>query len=134
MTFRLANVYVTNLVKCGLSNDDGQFEGIGSYDDQCIRNCFNLFLSRELEIMKPRVVFAVSSAVEGWISHLAADRYFVQQLPHPAGRRRGFRDEHYKVLYYWLVLRALHKARIIGKAEARRFAELFLVNYEGPSE
>jgi uracil-DNA glycosylase len=93
MTFRLANVYVTNVVKYGLSNDDGQFKGIGSYDEQCIRNCSNLFLSRELEIMKPKVVFAVGSAVEDWISYLAGDRYFVQQLPHPAGRRRGFRDE-----------------------------------------
>lgn len=133
-TFRLANVYMTNLVKCGLNNDKGQFKGIGSYNEQCVRTCFSRFLSREIEALKPRVVFAVGSTVESWVSDLLGGRYVIQQLPHPAGRRRGFRDEHYKVLYFWLVLRALHRAEIVGVVEAQELAKLFLLNFEGPSE
>jgi len=30
-TFRLAGAYMTNLVKCGMNNDDGNFKGISSY-------------------------------------------------------------------------------------------------------
>jgi uracil-DNA glycosylase len=114
MTFRLENVYITNLVKCGLNNSDGKYKGIVDYDPNCVANCYQHFLSKEIEILKPSVVFAMGSAVHSWLISLLGESISIQQLPHPAGRRRGFRDEHYKVLYYWLVLARLHHAGIIG--------------------
>ncbi|MDH5641933.1 MAG: hypothetical protein OEY28_11625 [Nitrospira sp.] len=127
-TFRLSNAYMTNLVKCGLNNENGQFKGIESFNEQCIKNCFSLFLSREIELLKPQIIFAVGAKVEGLVSSLVGKQYFVQQLPHPAGRY--LRDEHCKVLYFWLVLRALHKVGIVGIEEARNLSETFLINYE----
>jgi len=124
LTFQLANAYITNLVKCGMNNQEGKSKGIRYYKDECVRNCYEIFLSREIEIVNPKVIFAVGSAVERWLKHLVGDKYFIQQLPHPAGRRRGFRDEYYKVLYFWLVLRALHKTGVVQKSE--NFAEMFL--------
>jgi uracil-DNA glycosylase len=129
----LANAYMTNLVKCGLNNDKDQFRGIGSYNEQCVRTCFTRFLSPEIEALKPLVVFAVGSTVENWLLKLLDNGYRVRQLPHPAGRRRGFRDEHYKVLYFWLVLRALYDAEIIGVVEAQEQAKRFLQDFERPS-
>lgn len=126
LTFRLADVYTTNLVKCGLNDEEGGFEGIGSYKDECVQNCYKRFLLREIDLLKPVIIFAVGSAVEGWVKHFVQDSCFIQQLPHPAGRRRGFRDEHYKVLYFWLVLRALYKSGIVGMDECEKFTELFL--------
>lgn len=130
LTFKLKNVYITNLIKCGLNIEIGRFKGLSSYQNKCIENCYNKFLKEEFFILNPAVVFAVGSAVEGWIKYFVKDSFFVQQLPHPAGRRRGFRDEHYKVLYFWLVARALHKAGIIQTGEASQLSKLFLERYE----
>jgi hypothetical protein len=96
-TFKLANVYMTNLVKCGLNNKDGNFKGLSYYRKETINNCYSKFLEREISILKPAIIFAVGAAVEDWVKRFVKDSYYVKQLPHPAGRRRGFRDEHYKV-------------------------------------
>lgn len=129
-TFKLDNVYMTNLVKCGLNNEEGKFRGLSSYRDETITNCFSKFLEREISILKPKVIFAVGSAVEYWVNLFVKETYYVQQLPHPAGRRRGFRDEHYKAIYFWGVTRALHKAGIINTDEGCELARLYLDNYD----
>jgi len=129
-TFRLANVYMTNLVKCGLNNQDGKFKGISSYKDETITNCYSSYLEREISLIKPKVIFAVGSAVEGWVKYFVKDSYYVQQLPHPAGRRRGFRDEHYKAIYFWGVTRALHKAGVINSDQGAELAKMYLDKYD----
>lgn len=129
LTFKLSNVYMTNLVKCGLNNPEGKFKGLSHYNEETIKECFSKFLSKELDILKPKVIFAVGSAVEDWLSWFLKDKYYVQQLPHPAGRRRGFRDEHYKAIYFWVVTRALHKAGIIDTDEASELARMYLDRY-----
>lgn len=130
LTFKLANVYITNLVKCGLNNREGKFRGLGYYKEDCIKNCYEQVLSKELDIIKPKVVFAVGSAVADWVRKLAKNVSFLQQLPHPAGRRRGFRDEHYKALYFWLTVRALHKTEILSTEEGSQLARTFLEQYD----
>ena len=133
MTFKLANVYVTNLVKCGLNNAEGKFKGIASFKDETIDNCYKNFLKEEISIFKPKIIFAVGSAVERWVNHLVKVDYeedcLVQQLPHPAGQRRGFRDDHYRAIYFWSVVRALHEADIINTADGCKLAETYLENY-----
>jgi len=129
-TFRLANVYITNLVKCGLNDKDGMFKGLGSYNEECVKNCYHTILSKELAIVQPKVIFAVGSAVADWLHHLPTGNAFIQQLPHPAGRRRGFLDEHYRALYFWLVVRALHKVGIIQSDEGSQLAIKYLEKYE----
>ena len=129
LTFRLANVYVTNLVKCGLNDDKNHFRGISHYNAACIKNCFATMLKREIDIHQPAVIFAVGSTVEWWLKQFLPKDTFIQQLPHPAGRRRGFRDDHYKVLYFWLIVQALHKAGILKEEEISTLAKQFLNNY-----
>ena len=127
LTFKLANVYMTNLVKCGLNNAEGRFQGLSDFKDETIQNCFSNFLKKEISILKPKIIFAVGSDVEEWIKSFVGDIYYVQQLPHPAGRRR---NDHYKVLYFWGVARALHKAKIINTDEGCELARLYLERYE----
>jgi hypothetical protein len=129
-TFKLANVYITNLVKCGMNDENWKFKGLGSYQDETISNCYSNFLQKEISILEPTIIFAVGSAVEDWLKWFVKDSYYVQQLPHPAGRRRGFRDEHYKSLYFWLSVRALHKAKIIDTNEGSELAKMFLDKYD----
>ncbi len=54
--------------------------------------------------------------------------YYVQQLPHPAGR--SFRADHYKPIYFWGLTRALHKAGIINTDEGCELARLYLDKYD----
>ena len=129
-TFRLANVYMTNLVKCGMNNDKGSFKSLLSYQEETISNCYANFLEKEILLLKPEIIFAVGSTVEYWVKRFIKDAYYVQQLPHPAGRRRGFRDEHYKAIYFWIVAMALYKAGIIDAAEGSELAKTFLENFE----
>ncbi len=129
LTFKLANVYVTNLVKCGLNNVEGNFKGLASFKNETVENCYTNFLSEEISIIKPTIIFAVGSNIERWVNHFVKDKYFVQQLPHPAGRRRGFRDDHYRAIYFWGVVRALHKAEIINTDEGCELARLYLDKY-----
>lgn len=133
LTFKLANVYMTNLVKCGLNNSARDFKGIASFRPECVTNCYNTFLAREIDILKPMVIFAVGSGVHDRLIGYVKDPCLIQQLPHPAGARRGFRDEHFKVLYFWLVVRALHKAGIIQTSEGSALAKMFLERYDGLS-
>ncbi|MCY3749789.1 MAG: uracil-DNA glycosylase family protein, partial [Gammaproteobacteria bacterium] len=134
MTFKLANVYMTNLVKCGLNNAEGQFQGISSFEDKAVKNCFTNFLKKEISILKPKVIFAVGSAVERWVKYFVKDmKYtcFVQQLPHPAARRR---NDHFRAIYFWGVVRALHKAEIINTDEGCKLAKLYLDDYDLPGD
>ena len=128
-TFRLANVYMTNLVKCGMNNEEGKFKGLSSYKDETIQNCYDNYLKREISIIKPKIIFTVGSAVEDWVNWFLKEPFCVQQLPHPAGRRRGFRDEHYKAIYFWGIARALHKAGIIDTNEGADLARMYLEKY-----
>jgi hypothetical protein len=130
LTFGLANAYMTNLVKCGMNNNAGKFKGINFYKKECIEKCYDQFLKKEIDILKPVVIFGVGSAVYNRINEFVKDSgILVQQLPHPAGRRRGFRDEHYKTLYFWLIVTALHKTKIIQSSEADDLARLFIARF-----
>jgi len=121
---------MTNLVKCGLKNEIGKFKGLASYRDETIENCYSEFLKREISMLRPRIIFAVGSAVEEWVKRLVKESLYVQQLPHPAGRRRGFKDEHYKATYFWGVVRALRRAGIIDTDEGAELAKMYLDKYD----
>jgi hypothetical protein len=60
LTFRLRNAYMTNLVKCGLNSEDGKrFQGLADFNPKCIETCVAQYLTREIEILQPRVIFAM---------------------------------------------------------------------------
>jgi len=126
ITFRLSNVYMTNLVKCGLNNEEGDFKGLSFYKEETINNCYRKFLEKEIDIMKPKVIFTVGSLVESKVKKLIKDSYYIQQLPHPAGRKRY---DHYKAIYFWGITQALHKAGIINTNEGCELAKMYLEKY-----
>jgi len=126
ITFELRNAYVTNLVKCGLNDElGGQFKGIASFHHMCINTCYARFLEREVSILEPKVIFAFGSNVYSKLQELVGPRRIrIQQLPHPAGRRRGFRNEHYETLFLFLMARALVAEGVVTEESAiRRFRE-----------
>ena len=127
-TFKLGNAYLTNLVKCGLNSDANHYKGIESYNRTCLQTCVDNILMKEIEILQPKVVFTFGSKVESFLWDLTypGKGYpFLQVgLPHPAGRRRGFKDEYYRHLYFTRILEGLYKAGVVSELEAlKRFGE-----------
>jgi hypothetical protein len=128
-TFKLKNAYLTNLVKCGLNNDSNNYKGVKDYNFACIQTCFENILLKELEVIKPKVVFCFGSNVENYFKKLYPNPPFlVVGLPHPAGQRRGFKDEYYRHLYYTKILEGLFKAKIVTINEAKTKFEEFLMS------
>lgn len=123
LTFKLANAYMTNLIKCGMNGENDTFKGIDDYDEQCIKTCCKHFLEQEIDLLQPRVIFTFGSKVFYWVNTLFNDRTKVVSLPHPAGQRRGFKDEYYKTLYFCLIAKALYQEGVI---EEEFYSELMI--------
>lgn len=125
-TFKLKNAYISNFVKCGLNNENNNFKGIQEYDERCLKNCFDNFLIREMEILRPKIVFCFGSNVENKLYEIYPNDYpfRVCVLPHPAGRRRGFKNDYYRHLYFTRILEGLYLAGIITREAAKnKFGE-----------
>lgn len=120
-TFKLRNAYFTNLVKCGLNNSKDNYKGIDDYNPDCLKTCYENFLLKEIEIIKPKLIFCFGSKVYDFLWRQYADEPFpwtVVSLPHPAGQRRGFKNEFYRHLYFSLILEGLYHSSIVTKEEA----------------
>ncbi len=117
VTFKLSNAYMTNLIKCGMNDFTGKrYKGIDYYNSDCIETCFNNYFRKELEIMEPKVIFTFGSKVYKYVSNKLSDENIkVVGLPHPAGQRRGFKDEYYNVLYFCLIAKWLRKTEVIDE-------------------
>lgn len=121
-TFKLRNAYLTNLVKCGLNNIDGNFEGFQKYNPETIRTCYENFLTKEIEAINPKVIFCFGSNVYKYLYQQYSNEKFpwvVICLPHPARGRSGFTDELFRHSYYSMVLEGLYEAGIISIDEAQ---------------
>ena len=124
---------MTNLIKCGLNTDDGeQFRGLASFQPTCVQTCIDRYLRREIEVFKPRVIFAVGGGVYNGVASTVRGSIPTHQLPHPAGGRRGFKNSYFRVLYFWLIVLALHRAGVIPTAEAEELAQTFIRDYQEP--
>ena len=115
-TFKLANAYLTNLIKCGMNDDSGDaFKGIDYFDGRCIQNCYDMFLSKEIELMNPRVIFTFGTNVYNQLEYRVREQGIkVVGLPHPAGQRRGFKNEYYNVLYFCMIAKWLCRTGVIS--------------------
>ncbi|PLT31985.1 uracil-DNA glycosylase family protein [Bacillus sp. V5-8f] len=117
-TFKLKNAYVTNLVKCGLNNEKGEFRGIDHFSSECINNCFENFLKQEINIVQPKVIFSFSKSVKRWVEKLAPGLP-VYYLPHPAGREK---NKVRKLFYFWELTQGLYDTGILSEEEVSNLA------------
>lgn len=91
-SFKLANAYMTNIVKCGMNTDDGKkYLGTEYYHEECIKNCINNVLKKEIEILNAKkeklIIFAFSKRVYNLaVQYLDIGNYEICLMPHPASR------------------------------------------------
>ena len=104
--FRLSNAYLTNIVKCGMSDaefkegdvnnvHESTFKSTWSYQPKCIKTCMEKVLLREVQALRQYHDDLTVFAFGGRVFELAgeffrefdfSDRVRLYKLPHPAGR------------------------------------------------
>lgn len=119
--YELANAYVTNIVKCGLSdakyckeekNNVKENEALNliHYTNKCKRMCVENIFLKEIQALrnkkdKPVIIFAFGerpySLLNDFLSYsetarneLAGMKYVLRQLPHPASRMKNSYRKH----------------------------------------
>ncbi len=127
-TFKLANAYMTNLIKCGMNDSTGEFfRGIDYFDSHCIQNCYDLFLSKEIELLNPKVIFTFGTKVFNQLKDKVKDsKIKIVGLPHPAGQRRGFKNEYYNVLYFCTIAKWLCRTGVIDVEFYNKLMTMFM--------
>ncbi len=109
--FKLGNAYLTNIVKCGMSDfrrENGNpiesgFRNLDSYSKECICNCVKSILLKEINALceengklKPLRIFAFGNRpywiMNDYLKHCGDElelEYQIYQLPHPASREKN---------------------------------------------
>ena len=97
-TFKLANAYMTNIVKCSMNNSDGKYLGTQYYNKNCIETCIDKVLKQEIKILTndgndKLIIFAFSKRVYDLAKeYLCKDECLrnmateICLMPHPASR------------------------------------------------
>jgi len=131
-TFKLRNAYLTNLVKCGLNDLNNNYKPFDEYNPETIKTCYENFLIKEIEILKPKVIFCFGNKVYNFLWGQYPDDPFpwvVIPLPHPARGRSGFKDELFRHSYYSMILEGLYEAGIYSLPEAeKKFGEFLTLS------
>jgi len=129
-TFKLKRAYLTNIVKCGMNNAKNEYKGTNDYQQSCIKNCCDRYLSKEIEILDPKVIFCFGNNAENRVRALLKDKdTVIIGLPHPARQKAGFKNVYYKHLYYTRLLQGLWAGKIYTIDEAGDKFKEFLKNY-----
>lgn len=128
-TFKLKNAYMTNLVKCGMlkNSDDSKYGNLDKFPSECKNNCFENIFLEEVERLKPKVIFTLSSKVYNYLTAnkrlneikgvKGCESLDIVALPHPARCRQGFTNEFYRTLWYCRTLEGMINAGIITDKE-----------------
>lgn len=91
--FGLKNVYMTNVVKCGKTNEKGfqPYKHDKKSNRKIASNCYKEYLSRELEIFKPDIIFSFGANAFHLFNHVTNGTYqnINFQLYHPGARIAG---------------------------------------------
>lgn len=140
-TFKLKNAYMTNLVKCGMlkNSEHNKYGNLDKFPSKCKNKCFDNIFLKEVEILKPKVIFTLSSKVYNYLNggkviekiekKLGAKPYIVT-LPHPARCRQGFTNEFYRTLWYCRTLEGMINAGIItDKEEQHKYWDKYVDAY-----
>ena len=127
VTFKLKNAYMTDLVKCGLNNNNGEFKNMDHMKSETISNCYKNYMEREIRILSPKVIFTFGSNVTLWLKN-NLNKIPIFDMPHPTGGRRGFKDTFFNTLYFWIVAKALYQTKIISDNELHDLTNRFANN------
>lgn len=91
--FGLKNVYITNVVKCGKTNGKKfqSYKANNKSDRKIATNCYKEYLSRELDIFKPGIIFSFGGNAYHLFNYVSNGAYKNMniKLYHPSARIKG---------------------------------------------
>lgn len=113
-TFKIANGYLTNMVKCGMIDENEQYVTTDKYSKIIVNNCIKEQLSREIAAMRGGddnqkvIIFAFGKNTYGRLVEELTDldKYSIYLLPHPVSR---LANDYRKYVLYSKIARALYK-------------------------
>ena len=121
-------------------SDHNEYGNLDKFPSECKNNCFENIFLKEVEALKPKVIFTLSSKV---YNYLTADKRLnkikgvkgcesldIVALPHPARCRQGFTNEFYRTLWYCRTLEGMINAGIItDKEEQHKYWDKYVDAY-----
>ena len=136
-SFKIANGYVTNLVKCGIGCEDKKFKTINFYNPKIVDCCVERYLLKEAEILRGErekvIVFAFGRNVYDKLCKSLnkenKDIYQIVMLPHPSGQS-GISDEHRKYVTVGKIMNALLINGFYAEGEKPNFEDILLNDRE----
>ena len=129
-TFKLRNAYLTNFTKCGLNDEEGYFQRFISCNPECIKNCFNEYLKKEIDILKPKVIFCFGSTTIDYLQNYLREIYseifpfVIVLLPHPGHRMMKY--EYFECIYFNKILEGLYRSKIYSLEETIKKYKYYL--------
>lgn len=142
-TFKMANAYVTNMVKCGMTCDGKNYLTTDEYPSDntknyitidITRNCINSFLKRELDSLRGEnknekvIVFAFGERTYYSLKEaLKGENISLHLLPHPANR---LANDYRKYVLFGKILRALLLNNFYHEGEKPNFEEILSADIE----
>lgn len=131
--FKLANAYVTNLVKCGMNKNNGSdYLPTNEYHSACIKTCYKEVLLKEIKCLAQAknnlIIFAFGNRVYSSITELmnSCEDSFIKKLsyqicllPHPANH---LSNEYRKYVLFGKVYKLLSREQGADQA-LRMFLE-----------
>lgn len=130
-TFRMANAYVTNAVKCGMKNDEKSYLTTDKYPDGIAQKCVENYLKRELDCLRGGnkdekvIVFAFGIRAYSCVKNLLGVNPIL--LPHPSPKNH-LSDENRQYVMFGKILRTLLKNHFYEGVETKPNFEEILIN------
>lgn len=110
-TFKIANAYVTNMVKCGIGSDNCKYKTTDYYNQKIVNKCVERYLCKELEFLRGEnqqttvIVFAFGQNTYYTLCEKLKDKNCeIYLLPHPANR---LANDYRKYVLFGKIARAL---------------------------
>jgi hypothetical protein len=122
-TFKLKNMYITDLIKCGMNDDsENNFKHIHDYKPECIKNCLEHYFYEEIKLVNPKIIFCLGDITYNKIKKIEDeikkrvkhDSIVIKELPHP---RRHLSAIEFQNEYYRGIIAGLRKSDIITEQE-----------------
>ena len=118
-TFKLKNMYITDLIKCGMNNEGKDYtDDINKYNQKCIENCLEHYFNKEIQLVKPKIIFCFGDITCNKIEEIKKTfkhDYKIKKLSHPG--RWGFLSIEFQKEYYNKIAEGLREAKIISPEE-----------------
>jgi len=125
-TFKLKNMYITDIIKCGMNEGRNKFKHISEYNQKCIENCLEHYLYKEIQFVDPKIIFCFGNDVRNKIDKMQKENKLknsirIKDLKHPSWVRTKLKRDEIQLHYYDEIFKELCDSEIISNEEEKKY-------------